>query len=56
MTLALGTVAPDFALPGVDGATHTLADYAGIPALALVQSCNHCPYVQRSTCMTAEGC
>ena len=46
MTLALGTTAPDFALPGVDGTTHTLADYAGIPALALVQSCNHCPYVQ----------
>jgi peroxiredoxin len=46
MTLALGTIAPDFALPGVDGRTHTLAEYAGIPALALVQSCNHCPYVQ----------
>jgi peroxiredoxin len=45
MSLALGSPAPDFALPGVDGATHTLADYADAKALVLVQSCNHCPYV-----------
>jgi peroxiredoxin len=38
--------APAFALPGVDGHTHTLDDYADAKALALVQSCNHCPYVQ----------
>ena len=37
---------PTFALPGVDGQTHTLDDYSGAKALALVQSCNHCPYVQ----------
>ncbi len=46
MTLALGTEAPSFELPGVDGRTHSLADYADAEALALVQSCNHCPYVQ----------
>ena len=40
------TVAPDFDLPGVDGKRHTLADYADAEALVLVQSCNHCPYVQ----------
>jgi peroxiredoxin len=46
MSLALGTEAPTFDLPGVDGRTHSLADYADAEALALVQSCNHCPYVQ----------
>jgi peroxiredoxin len=40
------TVAPDFDLPGVDGAQHALADYADAEALVLVQSCNHCLYVQ----------
>jgi peroxiredoxin len=38
--------APSFELPGVDGRTHTLDEYADAPLLALVQSCNHCPYVQ----------
>jgi peroxiredoxin len=46
MTLALGTTAPDFELPGVDGRDHTLAEYADADVLVLVQSCNHCPYVQ----------
>lgn len=46
MTLALATQAPPFDLPGVDGATHSLDDYAEAPALAVVWSCNHCPYVQ----------
>ncbi len=40
------TTAPAFELPGVDGATHTLEELAEAPALVLVQSCNHCPYVQ----------
>ena len=46
MTLALGTTAQPFSLPGVDGETHSLEDYADAPALAVVWSCNHCPYVQ----------
>jgi peroxiredoxin len=46
MTLALGSPAPDFSLPSVDGTTRSLADYGDAPLLALVQSCNHCPYVQ----------
>jgi peroxiredoxin len=46
MTLAPATEAPPFDLPGVDGQTHALGDYAEIPALAVVWSCNHCPYVQ----------
>jgi peroxiredoxin len=46
MTIALGTDAPQFDLPGIDGRNHALSDYADADALVLVQSCNHCPYVQ----------
>jgi peroxiredoxin len=44
--LALGAQAPDFALPGVDGKTHKLADYASSPVLVVVFMCNHCPIAQ----------
>src|SRR5271165_7293164 len=44
--LALGSAAPDFSLPGVDGKTHTLADYAAAPILVIVFTCNHCPIAQ----------
>lgn len=44
--LAAGAQAPDFKLPGVDGETHSLAGFASKPVLAIVFSCNHCPYVQ----------
>ena len=39
-------VPPSFELPGVDGQTHSLADYSDAELLVLIQSCNHCPYVQ----------
>lgn len=42
--LKLGDGAPDFDLPGVDGARHSLADFEGLP-VAVVFSCVHCPYV-----------
>jgi len=45
MTLALGETALPFSLSGVDGETHALDDYADATALAVVWSCNHCPYV-----------
>lgn len=41
--LAIGSPAPDFSLPGVDGKTHTLSEYAGAKVLAIVFDCNHCP-------------
>ena len=44
--LAIGAPAPDFALPGVDGKIHKLADYASAKILAVVFECNHCPVSQ----------
>jgi len=44
--LALGSPAPDFSLPGVDGKVHRLADYAASPILVVVFTCNHCPIAQ----------
>src|SRR4051812_31016587 len=44
--LAIGSPAPDFALPGVDGKTHKLADFASAKILAIVFECNHCPVSQ----------
>ena len=44
--LALGSQAPDFSLPGVDGQIHKLSDYASSPILVVVFTCNHCPIAQ----------
>ena len=44
--LALGSAAPDFSLPGVDGQIHKLSDYASSPVLVVVFTCNHCPIAQ----------
>ncbi len=44
--LALGSHAPNFELPGVDGKTHKLADYDASPVLVVVFTCNHCPIAQ----------
>jgi peroxiredoxin len=45
-TLAIGSPAPDFALPGIDGKVHRLADYSNSPVLVIVFTCNHCPTAQ----------
>ena len=45
-TLALGSAAPDFSLPGIDGKTHTLAEYAKSKVLVVIFTCNHCPTAQ----------
>lgn len=43
---ALGSVAPPFDLPGVDGHRHTLASVRGPQGLVVMFICNHCPYVK----------
>jgi peroxiredoxin len=45
-TLAIGSSAPDFRLPGVDGKNHSLADFAQSRVLFIVFTCNHCPTAQ----------
>jgi thiol-disulfide isomerase/thioredoxin len=45
-TLAVGSPAPDFSLPGIDGKTRKLADYSTNRVLVLVFTCNHCPTAQ----------
>src|SRR5260370_9638911 len=44
--LAIGAQAPDFCLPGIDGQTHCLKDYAESKVLVIVFTCNHCPTAQ----------
>ena len=45
-TLSLGTLAPDFDLPGIDGRRYSLGSFSGKPVLVVIFSCNHCPYVK----------
>jgi peroxiredoxin len=45
--LAIGTAAPEFSLPGIDGKRHSLGDYAGSRVLAVVFTGNSCPISQQ---------
>ena len=45
-TLAVGSPAPDFSLPGVDGNTYGLKDFADAKVLVVLFTCNHCPTAQ----------
>ena len=45
-TLAIGSAAPDFCLPGIDGQTHCLKEYAASKILVIAFTCNHCPTAQ----------
>jgi peroxiredoxin len=44
--LPLGTTAPDFSLPNVDGRMVSLADAAGPKGTVVMFICNHCPFVK----------
>jgi thiol-disulfide isomerase/thioredoxin len=45
-TLPLGAPAPDFSLPGVDGRTYALKDFADAKILVVVFTAVHCPTAQ----------
>ncbi|MCA9580667.1 MAG: thioredoxin family protein [Myxococcales bacterium] len=42
--MAVGTAAPPFSLPGVDGRTYDLDSFQDATAFVVVFTCNHCPY------------
>ena len=42
-TLAIGSPAPDFSLPGIDGKTYTLASFKDAKALVVIFTAVHCP-------------
>ncbi|HEX3829157.1 MAG TPA: thioredoxin family protein [Sporichthyaceae bacterium] len=44
--VALGSPAPDFSLPSIDGDKVALGDLSAAPALLVAFLCNHCPYVK----------
>jgi len=41
----IGSIAPEFSLPGVDGKTYNLESFSNAKGLLVVFMCNHCPYV-----------
>jgi peroxiredoxin len=41
--LKIGSHAPEFNLPGTDGKTHRLSNYASSKLLLVIFSCDHCP-------------
>ena len=45
-TLPIGSQAPDFSLPGVDGKTYSLKDFKNANVLMVVFTCVHCPTAQ----------
>ncbi|MEP7107119.1 MAG: redoxin domain-containing protein [Ferruginibacter sp.] len=45
-TLAIGSRAPVFKLPGIDGKTYTLSSFKNAKILVIVFTCNHCPTAQ----------
>ncbi len=44
--LALGSPGPAFSLKGTDGAMHTLAETRGAKGMAVIFTCNECPYAK----------
>lgn len=44
--LPLGTSAPDFKLPNIDGKEVSLSDFSNAKGLLVMFICNHCPFVK----------
>jgi peroxiredoxin len=57
-TLEIGSTAPFFHLPGVDGKKHSLSDFASAKVLVVIFTSNHCPtaraYEERMKKLTAD--
>ena len=57
-TLEIGSKAPDFKLPGIDGKVYSLASFKNAQILVIVFTCNHCPtaqaYEERLISLTKE--
>ena len=57
-TLPIGSKAPGFSLPGVDGKTYSLQSFKDAKVLVIVFMCNHCPtsqaYEQRVIQLTGD--
>ena len=45
-TLKIGSAAPDFNLPGVDGKQYSLQSFRQADILVVIFTCNHCPTAQ----------
>jgi thiol-disulfide isomerase/thioredoxin len=45
-TLLIGSKAPNFSLPAVDGKTYTLESFKDARVLVIIFTCNHCPTAQ----------
>ena len=43
--LPLGTAAPEFSLPNIDGTAVSLSDFRDKKGLLVIFMCNHCPFV-----------
>jgi peroxiredoxin len=56
--LKIGAAAPDFNLPGIDGKTHRLKEYAASKILVIAFMCDHCPvasmYEKRLKAITSD--
>lgn len=44
--LPLGTSAPNFSLPNIDGQTVSLSSFEGAKGIVFMFICNHCPFVK----------
>ena len=42
----MGSICPDFQLPGIDSKTHSKKDFLNGKPLLVMFICNHCPYVK----------
>jgi len=52
----IGSLAPDFELPGTDGRRHSRASSRGPKGLLVMFICNHCPYVKAVRERVVQDC